>query len=531
MTCTRPRPLALALFVALWAAEASAESQLDCADFRIGAAIRVYAQRVAPDGSTSDSWTPDPSRLCVAPGHEVAFASVPAGDSAVVVAWTEPARFGSDLRAQRLEASGGVTPTWPANGLPVASVVLDQSSPGAADDGARGAFIAWQDFRAGRPRTFVQRVTFDASVANGWPQDGLGVGSASVDQVAPAVTGDGAGGALVVWQEFESGLFKVRVIRLTAAGAVAPAWPTAGTLASVSTRHQLSPAVVSDDAGGAIVLWEEPILGEHKLRAARVDATGALAAGWPAGGVVLSATTGHQRFAAMIRDGAGGALIAWHDTRSGAGDLYAQRVTASGAVASGWPATGLAVCSQPAEQASPTMLSDGSGGAYVAWEDFRAASSDIYAQRITADGAVAAGWTASGVIMTSASGEQYAPRLMADGSGGAIATWFDTRRYTDAPLDVPTIPRREIVFALYGLRPSPAVGPVRVAFALPDGKPARLELLDVAGRRILEREVGSMGPGRHVVELRGRGQLHAGIYLLRLSRAGRSLTTTAVVLR
>ena len=87
------------------------------------------------------------------------------------------------------------------------------------------------------------------------------------------------------------------------------------------------------------------------------------------------------------------------------------------------------------------------------------------------------------------------------------------------------------MFALYGARPSPAVGVLQIAFALPDNQPARVELLDVAGRRVLSREVGSLGPGRHMVTLQGRTTLRSGIYLVRLTRAGRSLTTAVSVLR
>jgi len=521
----------LASISTLVASAVCADPQLNCVDFRVGSAIRVYAQRVAPDGSTSATWTPDPARLCVAPGHEVSFAAVPAGDSAVVVAWTEPHRDGSEIRAQRLEAGVGVTVTWPSTGVAIASAALDQNGPRAADDGAGGAFVAWQDFRGGRPQTFAQHVGADGTTTAGWPSGGLALGNSSTDQVAPMVIGDGAGGALVAWQEFENGLFKIRLLRLTPAGAVAAPWPSAGVIPASSTRHQLSPVLASDDAGGAIVVWEESILGERKLRAARVDGNGLPTGGWPAGGLALSASVGQQRAAAVIRDGAGGALVVWEDTRSGAGDVYVQRITGAGAIALGWSATGLAACAQPAEQSAPTILADGAGGAYVAWEDFRASSADVYAQRVTAAGALSGGWPATGVAMTTDAGEQYAPRLMPDGTGGAIATWFDTRRFTDSPVDVPSTPKAGVVFALYGLRPSPAVGPVRVSFALPDGRTARLELLDIAGRRILEREVGSLGAGRHVVELRGRRELAAGIYLVRLTHAGRSLTATAVVLR
>jgi hypothetical protein len=525
----RPGLSGFALLAAFVASEAMADPQTNCADFRIGGAIRVYAQRVAPDGATDPGWVPDASHVCVAPGHEVAFSAAPAGSSAVVVAWTELGRDGSDIRAQRLEAGGGVTAGWPATGISVSSATGDQNTPSAADDGAGGAFIVWQDFRSGRPRIFAQRVSGAGAIVSGWPQDGLGLGAGSRDQVAPVVANDGAGGALVAWQEFENGLFRVRLVRLTGAGVVSPGWPAAGVIPCPSLRHQVSPVLVSDDAGGALVVWEESELGQRKLRAARVNALAALEPGWPAAGLVLATASGQQRSATMIRDGAGGALVAWQDSRSGAGDIYAQRITSAGVIASGWAATGVAGCSQAAEQSAPAILNDGAGGAYLAWEDFRGGSTDVYAQRVTGAGALSAGWPTDGVAMSIATGEQYAPRLMPDGAGGAIATWFDTRRF---PLvDVPPSGGDEPVFALFGLRPSPAIGPVQVAFALPSGGPARLELLDVAGRRILRREVGSLGTGRHVVDLRGRTALPAGIYFIRLTHAGRSLTTTACVLR
>jgi hypothetical protein len=131
----RPGLSGFALLAALVASEAVADPQTNCADFRIGGAIRVYAQRVAPDGTTDPSWVPDPSSVCVAPGHEVAFSAAPAGGSAVVVAWTELGRDGSDIRAQRLEPGGGVTAGWPATGISVSSAAGDQNTPSAADDG------------------------------------------------------------------------------------------------------------------------------------------------------------------------------------------------------------------------------------------------------------------------------------------------------------------------------------------------------------------------------------------------------------
>jgi hypothetical protein len=278
-------------------------------------------------------------------------------------------------------------------------------------------------------------------------------------------------------------------------------------------------------------MWEESVTGEHKLRAARVNAGGALQSGWSSTGLVVATSAGQQRLAAMTGDGAGGAVVTWYDTRSGSGDIYAQRFTAAGAIASGWPTAGMAVCSEASEQYAPTILADGTGGGFIAWEDFRGGTTDVYAQRVTGAGAISTGWPTDGVPLTTASGEQYAPRLMGDGTGGAIATWFDTRTLNGPPVSVPGTEPEPLVFALYGARPSPAVGNLRIAFALPDAKPAKLELLDVAGRRVMSRDVGSLGPGRHVVPIEGRTTLRSGIYVVRLTHAGRSLTTTVSVLR
>ena len=77
-----------------------------------------------------------------------------------------------------------------------------------------------------------------------------------------------------------------------------------------------------------------------------------------------------------------------------------------------------------------------------------------------------------------------------------------------------------VAFALDGVRPNPASGNgLNVAFALPTGAAARLELLDVSGRRVLAREVGSLGVGRHTVNLSEGRRVAPGLYWVRLTQA------------
>ena len=55
--------------------------------------------------------------------------------------------------------------------------------------------------------------------------------------------------------------------------------------------------------------------------------------------------------------------------------------------------------------------------------------------------------------------------------------------------------------------------------------------MDVAGRRVSTRDVGGLGPGRHVVLLDDGLTLAGGIYFIRLRSGGRQIVARAVVLR
>lgn len=85
-----------------------------------------------------------------------------------------------------------------------------------------------------------------------------------------------------------------------------------------------------------------------------------------------------------------------------------------------------------------------------------------------------------------------------------------------------------VAFAIHGVRPTPSRGAIHVELSLADARPARLELIDVAGRRVASRDVGPLGPGRHRVNL--AADLRAGVYLVRLTQGDRSRTAKAVVL-
>lgn len=128
----------------------------------------------------------------------------------------------------------------------------------------------------------------------------------------------------------------------------------------------------------------------------------------------------------IVADGSGGVVVTWWDERSDEGDIYAQRVNASGVTQ--WTTDGIGICSAPERQRYPTIVSDGASGAIVVWEDNRPGDYlDIYAQRVSAGGAMQ--WTTNGVVICTAPNRQSSPRALADGAGGAFVCWDDARAY------------------------------------------------------------------------------------------------------
>ena len=86
-------------------------------------------------------------------------------------------------------------------------------------------------------------------------------------------------------------------------------------------------------------------------------------------------------------------------------------------------------------------------------------------------------------------------------------------------------------FAIQRVAPNPTTDRLTVSLALPSSQPATLDLVDVAGRSVLSRDLGALGAGTHQVDLSiGRGHAPAGLYFLRLTQAGRTAMTRVVAL-
>ncbi len=91
------------------------------------------------------------------------------------------------------------------------------------------------------------------------------------------------------------------------------------------------------------------------------------------------------------------------------------------------------------------------------------------------------------------------------------------------------IPGAEASLVVRG--PSAGSAGVHVVLTLPDASPATLDLVTIAGRRVLRLDVGPLGSGRHEINLAGALSLAPGIYLVRLSRVGSTVVRRAILLQ
>ena len=205
-----------------------------------------------------------------------------------------------------------------------------------------------------------------------------------------------------------------------------------------------------------------------------------------------------------------GVYVGWADGRNGSPDVYMATVPL------GYTAVAVSLVSTRATPEQVDLVWMASEPVAATVERRQGEGAWMQVGQISADGSGRLSWQDRDVT----AGSHYDYRL-------AVASEGTTRYFGDTSVDVPS----NLAFALHGAQPNPSPGLFKVAFTLPDAASAQLELVDIAGRRVAEQQVGVLGAGHHVVDLTGGRNMPAGVYLVRLNRAGATLTTRVSVVR
>ena len=538
-------------------------------DFRLaGNWYTPCAQHVDASGALASGWPAAGLALTLSATSDGSPEIASDGSGGVFFAWIDY-RDSPDakLYLQHLTASGVPAPGWPVGGRSLAPGPGSQGfyTP-LLTDGAGGVLALWGDGRPGAVGIYMEHVQGDGTPAPGSIAGGVRVATGRrFDGVAP----DGLGGcylALTLGSTLYVGQDSTYyLLRITSSGATAPGWTPNGTLVCTADFIRGGPIVSADASGHVFLAWRDSRgHGYSHVYATQYLADGTLAPGWQSNGTPAATLPGYQVVNDMLADGNGGMFIAGEYDAGGADYGFIQHLSGSASPAAGWGDAGQAL-NPLSNQYGARLAPDGAGGAFVTWNNTYAgvyanhypgdsptatllslASADAQSDRVTLlwQGDAASSVTAS-VERRTDSGDwmsvgspaidgtdrlRYEDRDVAAGARYAYRLRYSLggieRTTSEAWVSVPGAAQ----LALAGLRPNPSSGSnLRVAFSLPDAGSARLELIDIAGRRIAAREVGGLGAGSHIEPLRTDSRVPAGLYWLRLTQGSHSLVTRAVV--
>ena len=505
-----------------------------------------FVTRVLADGSRHPGF-PEPGILVGASPNTITQEITLFIDQAGLgLAWID----NGTARLQRMTREGAVAPGWHDGGLPVFTVQYDFEKLHAVTDGAGGAYLTCPD----ESDLVLRRISSAAADAPGWTASSFRIPGGGGPRTALLALPDS-----YVMVAFEgpgtTEPIGIRTLRATPTGAVAGNW----TIEGLSVGPGYGPRIVSDGDLGAIVAWTTV---GGLLYTQHVLASGSIDGAWPAPGRLMNGSAGNVEGLVLTPDGAGGAFLAWSLGASQQLDVQGHHVVAGGALASGWPSAGVAISTAPGIQDRPELASDGAGGMVVVWNDARDPVGHAMAARVSPDGIVpvlvslASATAEPGVVRLRWSlprtvvfagaieraengGWIERARVRADAAG--MVEWSDalvvagrtySYRLVDGErrvLDEVTIavPLRSDL-ALAGFRPNPPDERFLLELSLPAASAARMDVLDVRGRRVAHRALTGIGAGRHLLSLGELRALPAGLYFVTLEQEGRRVTARLV---
>ena len=280
-----------------------------------------------------------------------------------------------------------------------------------------------------------------------------------------------------------------------------------------------SPAPLPPDHGGTYVgdgqfgyfeTWMPSGI-STTLRSTHYGADGALRSPWPQDGVLLTSTHLDTWTSPRVVPGGGGtAFVAWEDTRAGNPDVYVQRLADNSPV--------------PTQASLVSAIGYGDRAELEWWLPDPAPG--LHVERSRDEGP----WEFSGPAVESERGRwRHVDRdVHAEESVGYRLRGFaGVLAGSEAHVRIP----ERVTFSLRGFVTNPAERTTEVEFALVGDAPARLELLDVAGRVLASRAVTGAGAGRHRTTFADRGPIAPGMAFVRLTEGPHCRVARAVVLR
>ncbi len=445
----------------------------------------IYAHHVLSSGVVDSTWPADGLVVVHELDRQEKLTVDTDGQGGAIVAWEDKrsvASTGMDIYAQRVTPDG--TLEWDQGGLPICTLELDQSSPKLCPDGRGGAYIVWSDRRSEihSGDLYFQRVD-DRGNPYFDPDSGAILCDEVREQFKCRIMYGGEASAIFTWEDYRNDptntVSDIYAQKVDSLGNFV--WGSNSVVVCNAPYTQDGARLTTDGAGGAIIAWEDQrVLGapfESDIYVQRILANGIAA--WTTNGVEICNETGWQHSVLLKPDLNSGAFLVWADLRTGSIGLYIQHVNNSGQIQ--MTTNGVRVhygidgnVDNPMiVQATPTrfltvwedtrfagttlfvqvvdqdgnlylqengdslytivekeaieesqLVTDFQQGGLLVWRDNRPSNNgfnQVFAQRLDSDGTPL--WTFGGVHVFSILEEQQYPHIAGDESGGAFVAW------------------------------------------------------------------------------------------------------------
>jgi len=385
--------------------------------------------------------------------EEPATPATPADPPAALVVFSENASSGeyvgdTDVGAQLVSLAG--ERLWKEGQSAVAvsdGKVLERSAVAVAD-GSGGYIVAFEvEFRTGKQSgdvdIYAQRLSSDGLLLWGEGKGAVPVAASVWRERNPVIVSDGAGGAIIVFEQHappegeQAGDIDVGAQRVSPQGALLWNQGERSAIVSSGKLPERAPTAVADGQGGVIVVFEVEITsgkfeGDVDLYAQHLDASGSML--WNEGKVSSEVASGQwrERRPLAVTDGSGGVIVVFEEHGPPGGeyegdiDVGAHRISGEGKRLWGEERSVAVAEAKGYLERRPTALSDGVGGVWVVFEGEarsgeQVGDSEILAQRVSPTGGLV--WPEKPKVVAASGWSERAPAVVGDGAEGIIVAF------------------------------------------------------------------------------------------------------------
>ncbi|MFO7446735.1 MAG: hypothetical protein R6W90_10230 [Ignavibacteriaceae bacterium] len=372
-------------------------------------------------GGSFAQWVNNPSlntRLVVDAVAPVNISSVEDLKGGAFIVWEENnATFQDEVFFLHVDGNGKVS--FRADGKKISNNFGAKSNPVAAFNTPNTAVVVYKDFTYRESGDlFIQKVLNNGNLL--WGESGVRLTATDNELSAYSASSDMNGNVYVSYLSRSVNLdkeFQLSMQKIDPSGKII--FNTGGVTVYSSDNSITQPDIVTDENGGAVLFWLENRDNKSVIYAQRIDSTGKGTWGTKPmniSGIAKSVIS----FSAKATD-YGSIYVAWQLQNTDK-DIYHQLISTSGNIM--WNAGGLLATDQKGDQVNPQVLTEDST-IILSWTNEIDNDRNVFIQKYNQQGNTF--WGNEGFPVINLNGAQFGQKLISDGKGGAIVAWIDRR--------------------------------------------------------------------------------------------------------